>query len=59
MHHAVTQSLHMRMTYDNFVDINYHEKPKILSSITSMKTHTKGAKQRVEFLRKFCKKKIK
>lgn len=56
MHHAVTQSQHMRMTYDHFVNIDYYEKTKLLSSITSMKTHTPGSKQRVEFLRNFCKK---
>ena len=56
MYHTVTQSQHMRMTYDQFVNLKYHEKPNTLSSVTSMKTHTKGSKQRVKFLQNFCKK---
>lgn len=56
MYHAVTQSQHMRMNYNNFVNINYKYKSKPLSSVTSMKTHTPGSKKRVEFLQNFCKK---
>ena len=56
IYHVVTQAQHMRMTYDQFVTIPYHKKSKLLSSVTSMKQHTKGAKQRVKFLQEFCNK---
>lgn len=56
IYHSVTQSQFMRLTYDQFVNIDYHEKPKLLSSVTSMKMHTKGSRKRVEFLRNICKK---
>ena len=56
LHHAWTHPEHMQMDYDTFKSIKYTKKNKILSTITSMRNHCQGAKDRVNFIKKFCKK---
>ena len=56
LHHAWTHPEHMQMDYDTFKSIKYNKKNKVLSTITSMRLHCKGAKDRVNFIKKFCKK---
>ena len=55
IHHVVTYPQFINKNYDELKSLKYTDlvKNKILSSVTSYKLHTKCAKKRVEFIKKF------
>lgn len=56
MYHVVTQPQFIQMDYDTLANLKYNGdiKTKVLSSVTSMKLHTKDAIQRVKIITNLC-----